>query len=264
MHPYIQVGNRLIPMYGVCMALGILISSYMAFIRTRRAAGDGNSLLVIGASAVGCGLVGAKLLYVVVSYGVGNAVSRAAAGDLLFLSEGGQVFYGGLLGGIAGAYLGARIARVDLALYCDAIVPCIALGHAFGRLGCFFAGCCYGMPYDGPFSLSFPAVGVDYQTFPVQLLEMVINLGICMYLILYTRKVHGSYQVLHRYLFLYALARLGLESLRGDLIRGATGGLSTSQWISVVLLTISLLRVLWHRLRKKHQVYLGSLEKNGN
>lgn len=254
MLPYISFGDRLIPMYGVCMVVGILISSYIAFIRTKQADGDSNSLIVVAASAIGCGLFGAKLLYIAVTYGVGNALRQVLSGDFSCLIEGGQVFYGGLIGGIVGAILGAWFTHDNLALYCDAIVPCIPLGHAFGRLGCFFAGCCYGMLYEGIGSLSFPAVGIDYQTFPVQLLEMAINIGIFAYLIFYTHKDHKRYHVLYRYLLIYAVSRFTLEFVRGDLVRGISNGLSTSQWISIGLFIISILLMLPRQIIEKRRM----------
>lgn len=254
MLPYIDFGGRLIPMYGFCMVVGILISSYIAFIRTKQAGGDGNSLIVIGASAVGFGLVGAKILYIFVSYGIENALNQIISGDFSFLSEGGQVFYGGLIGGLIGALLGAWFTHDDLALYCDAIVPCIPLGHAFGRLGCFFAGCCYGMPYDGICSLSFPAVGIDYPTFPVQILEMILNVGIFIILILYTHKEPKRYHVLYLYLLIYSVVRFGLEFVRGDMVRGISNGLSTSQWISIVLFLISILLTLPRQKKEKRRM----------
>lgn len=244
MLPYITLAGKTLPMYGICLTLGILISSYIAYIRTKRADADENSLIVIGACAVGVGLVGAKLLYIFVSYGLSNAIHHMASGNFTFLSEGGQVFYGGLIGGILGARLGAWLTHEDLAVYCDAIVPSLPLGHAFGRLGCFFAGCCYGMPYEGIGSLRFPAVGIDYPTFPVQLLEMTINLGIFVCLSLFTRRTHKRYHALYLYLLIYAVSRFALEFARGDLVRGVASGLSTSQWISIGLFVSSLLLML--------------------
>lgn len=252
MLPYIEIAGRLIPMYGVCMAAGILISSYIAYVRTKRAGADCNSLIVIGASAIGLGLIGAKLLYIFVSYGIGNAITQIAAGDFSVFSEGGLVFYGGLIGGMLGAVLGAWFTHDDLAVYCDMLVPCIPLGHAFGRLGCFFAGCCYGMPYDGICSLTFPAVGIDYPTFPVQLLEMILNVGISVLLILYAQRKPKRYHVLYLYMLMYSVVRFGLEFVRGDMVRGIANGLSTSQWISIALFAGALVLMLPRRSGKSN------------
>jgi len=253
MLPYLRLGNRPIPMYGVCMTVGILLSSCLAFIRTKRAGKDENALIIIVACAVGVGLICARLLYIVVSYGVQLAVSKILSGDFSPLTEGGLVFYGSLIGGILGGILGARIAHEPLSSYLDAIVPCIPLGHAFGRLGCFLGGCCYGMPYDGPFAVRFPAVGVTEPVFPVQLLEALINLVIFLYLILYIRKSRPRGYSLYLYLILYSVSRFTLEFLRGDKIRGLANGLSTSQWISIILFGVALLLMLFPIKRKAAQ-----------
>lgn len=239
MLPYITLLNRKFPMYAICMVIGILLSSYIACRRAKKSGKDENSLIVIVTCAVVLGLIGAKLLYMFVTHGFVHSLRQLAAGNLSLLAENGLVFYGGLIGGIAGAFLGAWIAREKISSYFDAAVPCIALGHAFGRLGCFFAGCCYGMPCEGPLCVSFPAAGIPYATFPVQLLEMAINLGIFAFLSHYTGKANRRYNTLALYLVIYAVVRFILEFFRGDLIRGFSGGLSTSQWISIGLFVIS-------------------------
>ncbi len=253
MLPYIIIGNRFIPMYGVCMAAGILISLYIAYILTKQTGGDSDSLIVIATSAIGCGLLGAKILYIIATYGIRNAWSQMLKGDFSFLLGGGQVFYGGLICGIAGAFLGAWLAHEKLSSYCDAIVPCIPLGHAFGRLGCFFAGCCYGKPYEGIGGLSFPAIGIHYRTFPVQLIEIVINICVFAYLIYYVHTDHKRFHVLYRYILIYALSRFLIEFARGDSARGVFKGMSTSQWISIGLFIVSILLMLLSRIKENRR-----------
>ena len=63
--------------------------------------------------------------------------------------RGGFVFYGGLLGGLFGIYLGGKILKIPVWEYAQNTIPVIPLAHGFGRLGCLMAGCCYGVPYDG-------------------------------------------------------------------------------------------------------------------
>ena len=231
-------------MYGVCMVLGVVLAGVLALVRCRQKGKDGNDLIVIGACALLVGLMLAKLLYLVVSYGLGRVMEDLRAGRFDFLGDDGLVFYGGLIGGIVGAFAGVTIVKGKFSDYCDVLVPCVPLGHAFGRLGCFFGGCCYGMPYEGVGCLYLHAAGVHYGTFPVQLLEMVLNLGICAYLLWYTKGETKPGHSLYRYLLMYALVRFGLEFLRGDLIRGVAAGLSTSQWISIVLGIVSLVMMI--------------------
>ncbi len=235
MLPYIYIFGRAIPMYGLCMAVGIVAAFCAACHRVKRLGGNPDSLIVIAACAVGCGLVGAKILYIAVSLGLSEAALALRHGNWQVVFGGGQVFYGGLLGGVLGGFLGARVVRENPAPYCRAIVPCVPLGHAFGRLGCFFAGCCYGLGYEGPGSVRFPAAGVDHAVFPIQLAEMTANLALSLLLMRYTVQNRRPCRELYLYLMCYAVIRFALEFFRGDLIRGAASGLSTSQWISLLL-----------------------------
>ena len=237
MYPYLDVFGRNIPSYGFCMAIGILISCFIGFIRAYKYKLDINSLIVIVACAIGLGLFEAKVLYLFVSCDMDDVLNRLLHGNITDLTSSGQVFYGGLIGGIIGALLGAHISGTtrDLARYCEAIVPAIPLGHAFGRLGCYLGGCCYGAPYTGFGAVTFPMVGVFEPVFPVQLLEATMNIVIFILLVLPWQKKRQDFVSLYLYLILYSVVRFILEFFRGDEIRGITQGLSTSQWISIGL-----------------------------
>ena len=250
MLPFLRIGPFAIPMYGICLTTGIGLGSFLACRRTKRAGGDVLSLIAIIALTIGLAIVGAYLLYVFVSYGIKNVIQDIANGTWGFLREGGMVFYGGLIGGIAGAFLSAKITKTNLADYCDAIVPCIPLGHAFGRLGCFFGGCCYGIPHDGFLGMCFPFTGVTEPVLAVQLIEAFLNLMVSLFLILYTRKKRPGLQTLYVYLLIYAVERFLLEYLRGDKIRGVFL-LSTSQWISLGILLVVLPLLLLPMFKKR-------------
>lgn len=239
MFPVVRIQGRDIPVYGLCMAAGIVVSSAAALWRGKRRREDINDLIVVIACAVGCGLAGAKLLYIIASFGIGNAVECVLRGDLSFLRGSGLVFYGALLGGIAGALLGCRLMKRSPGSLCEIFVPVLPLGHAFGRLGCFFAGCCYGVAYNGPLAVTSQYAGGDVTLFPVQLLEMALNLVLFVFLWNYCRGKPKGMRALYVYLLLYAAQRFVLEFLRGDRIRGGIGALSTSQLISVVLALLS-------------------------
>ena len=143
----------------------------------------------------------------------------------------------------------------------DALVPSVPLMHAFGRLGCFCAGCCYGMPFPAPLGLSFDASPVaphGVTLFPVQLLEAFLNLIIFGVLLLYARKPRGRGKIIGLYMSAYAVMRFLLEFLRFDAERGGFWGLSTSQWISLILLPIGLYLLLTNKNKKQNQA--GSSE----
>lgn len=246
MCPYISLFGRQIPSYGLCMAIGIIVSGSISFAEAKRKHLDTDSWIIIAACAIGTGLLGAKILYLFVSCDIKEVFAQLFRGDISGLINSGQVFYGGLIGGIFGALIGRAISgeKERFAEYCNVTVLSIPIGHAFGRLGCFLGGCCYGAPYSGIFAVTFPQIGVLEPVFPVQLLEAILNIGIFLLLVTVNRKQHQGYYLLYVYIIAYAVVRFILEYYRGDEIRGIAQGLSTSQWISIVLFTGSMLLML--------------------
>jgi phosphatidylglycerol:prolipoprotein diacylglycerol transferase len=193
-------------------------------------------IIIVAATAMGIGLLCGGLLYTFVTYPLDFIIQQLKAGNWDIFG-GGIVFYGGLIGGIFGGILGMRIAKCKTGDLLRCVVPFIPVGHAIGRLGCLFAGCCHGFAYDGFLAVYYPnsvaGLPADQGYFPVQLLEAVLNVGICVLLLRYEKRAKRSYDMLFAYLACYGVSRFCLEMLRGDGIRGIYFGLSTSQWISV-------------------------------
>ncbi len=198
----------------------------------------------VGLLAVAGGLAGAVLLELAVNLP-------------LYLREPappGLTFYGGLLGGAAGALLFVWRYGLPLGAVGDAAAPSLALAHALGRCGCFLAGCCFGRPARPPWpGVLFrhpvaPAtvLGGGVPLHPVQLYEAagLLLLGAALLLARRSPRLRGRLLALH--LAGYALLRLGTEALRGDPLRGSLGGLSTSQLIA--LATLLAAPLLWRAL----------------
>lgn len=255
MYPYIIIFGRAIGSYGLCMALAMLLVSALAIRYAKRLSVPAEDVIIIGAVAVGFALLGGSLLYIFVTYPISYILEALRNGDLSFLTSGGIVFYGGLLGGLAGAFVGARIAKRKLVSLEDAIVPYIPLGHAIGRIGCTLAGCCHGAPYEGLFAIhyhnSITGLPPEQGYFPVQPLEAILNTVICLLLLLYRKRTRRPYALLFAYLGMYALVRFTLEFFRGDSIRGLFGAISTSQWISLGLFAACAVYLLISRRAKK-------------
>lgn len=253
MHPYFKINNLMIPAYGTFMAAGLCLASLLAIIRAKRKGGDPDMTLVVICFVVGGALIGGNLLYLFASYGIKQVLTDIKNGSFAFITSGGLVFYGGLIGGIAGALLGVRITReTRFPMLVNAIVPCIPLGHAIGRVGCLFGGCCYGLPYSGVGAVHLDPVGITHTVFPIQLVEALLNLILCGALLLLERKKKpGGYTLLYIYLICYAVMRFVLEFFRGDTIRGSSMGLSTSQWISLLLLCAGVLLLTAAQARKR-------------
>lgn len=251
MYPFISIGRFQLSLYGLCMATGILIAGFLACRRAARRGGEDTMVLALAAAGVGLGLLGAYVTYFIVSYpgGVPALFQEMRAGDFHGLGEGGLVFYGGLIPAAAGVLLMARLLHLDLGLYLDAMVPCVPLGHAFGRLGCTFAGCCYGIDYTGVGALH-TAYAPEHTHFPVQPLEAALNVLLFLALARFTKNRRRGMKTLWAYLAGYGVIRFGLEFLRGDLIRGVYGTFSTSQWISLALVALAAGAMICSAMRK--------------
>ena len=255
MLPYLHIFGLQIPMYGLCMAAALLSAVLISCIRARRRNRDVDRLLTIALAAIVCGIIGAKVLYFIVTYSWDEIVESVKANSVSFLLDGGLVFYGGLIGGVAGAFIGAAFTRCRLSDYSDSVVPSLPLAHAIGRMGCFCAGCCYGKVTESWIGVCFPSsvtgLAANVRVIPTQLIESGLNLLLFIALLIYTRKERRGFTSLFVYLIAYGVERFFLEYLRGDEIRGIFGLFSTSQWISIALIVISVTALIITNRKKK-------------
>ena len=240
MHPYIHLFGISFPSYGAMMMLGILVCGAIGCVRTSRAGLHWEDALIIGACAIGFALTGAALLHLFVTYPLDQIIQllttfRAPEGMVF-----GLVFYGGLLGAIPGVFLGARICKTPAGQFIIPLLPLVPIGHAFGRVGCFLAGCCYGRPTNHPIGVVYTNpitdVPTDVALLPVQLFEAAALLLIAGVLLFLAARRMRPVILIGSYALMYGLCRFVLESFRYDAVRGIYWGLSTSQWISIGLL----------------------------
>ena len=231
--------------YGVLVALGFLAGLWLAGRMGVRAGLNVEHITNLGLYCALAALAGAKVMMLVVDAGY-----YWAHPDRVFSLEtlqAGGVFYGGLLGALAVAAWYLRKTGLPALPAADAFAPGIALGHAIGRLGCFSAGCCWGIECHLPWAVTFtnPAanqlVGVplDVPLHPTQLYESAAEFIICG--ILYWRfgRPHGRGDIISLYLMLYGAARFVVEFFRYHEQGNLWGTpLDASQWISLVLFAV--------------------------
>ena len=238
-----RIGDFPINTYGVLLAFGMMLALFVA---ARLAARDGlprERIYDLGLWTLIGGLIGSKILMILTEENV-------QIFSLDFLRSGG-VYYGGFLGGFFALVLLVRWYKLPFWKIADAFAPGVALGQAFGRQGCFAAGCCWGKPTDSALGVHFtdhaheftgvPIYGLDgadLYLHPTQLYEsitMVIVFGI---LIFIHRKKRFDGQVLIAYGIIYGIVRFIIEFFRDDPRGNLFGlttltGLSTSQIISL-------------------------------
>ena len=176
------------------------------------------------------------------------------------LMEGGFVFYGGLITGPLGYLLGCKIARCHPRDFTNIFAFVIPFIHAFGRIGCFCAGCCYGIPYSGPFALHYKAPVSDAPLntglFPVQLTEalLLFIFAFVILWLLFTKIRAADHPLFAYYMIYYSVVRFMLEFLRYDSARGFIWIFSISQWISMILFIVGLAIITIKILHKDRQV----------
>lgn len=185
--------------------------------------------------------IGAKLLFIFVNYDsfFNSPLSFANWGS--FMTGGGLVFFGGLIGGILYLFLISSIWPAFSFKKLEALIPYIVIGHAWGRIGCFLAGCCYGRKI----SIDHPLLPDRY---PVPLLEAFFLIVIYFILRKFSeKKTYKNGMLLHLYLLLYSVVRFVLEFYRADNDRGIYGGFSTSQIVAIIFIIFVLGNELYQR-----------------
>jgi phosphatidylglycerol:prolipoprotein diacylglycerol transferase len=238
-----------IRMYGLMIGIGFLISMYLASRQARKEGLDPDRILDMGVYLLLSAIVGSRILYVLTS--LQEFTGRPL--DAFAIWKGGLVFYGGLLAAVPTGIWYVRKHRLPVWKTADIMAPYIALGHGFGRLGCFFAGCCFGAPCSGPFCITFSdphsLAPLGVPLVPTQLLESGGEFLIFGLLLLVRRSRTYEGQVFWFYPLFYAILRFILEFYRGDDVRGLYFGgiISTSQIIAIGMLFLSIF-MLW-RLR---------------
>jgi phosphatidylglycerol:prolipoprotein diacylglycerol transferase len=238
--------------YGVLIALGATVGYfYLAYVAKRDLGIDQEVIKGLLRWIIFAAIVGGKLFF----YLENPAYYFAEPSNMLLNFRTGFVFYGSLIFAVPIAIYYVRKHGVPVLPFLDrlAIVACII--HAFGRLGCFMAGCCYGIPSDGPFAVTFTdplsEAPLHQALHPTQLYEIALILGIMVILLMFKRYQRFEGQLFFIYVMLYGVGRCFTELFRGDVARGyiIEDVLSHSQFISLLLVAVVAV-VYWFYWRK--------------
>ena len=140
------------------------------------------------------------------------------------------------------SYVYCRLKKADFVSYLDLVLPAVAFAQGCGRIGCFFAGCCYGRETDFPLHIvywqsEYAPNGV--KLIPTQIYSSIGDFAIAFVLMAYAKRAPKRGKVAAGYCILYSIGRFVIEILRND-YRGAVGFLSTSQVISIFILLLGI------------------------
>lgn len=245
----LTIGPITIHGYGLMIGLGVMAALLLGDFRAKKFGLNGDHIYGMTFSAVILGFVAARILFIITEW------ENFLANPMRYLSGAGFVVYGGIIGGALTIYGFCKLKKIDMLSYLDLMVPSVALAQAFGRVGCFLAGCCYGRETDSWCGViftnsKFAPNGV--KLLPTQLFMATGDLVIMAALLWYAKKrpMRGRTSML--YLILYSVGRFIIEFLRND-DRGTVGMLSTSQFIAIFTFVVGMIgfTVIMPKLNQK-------------
>jgi phosphatidylglycerol:prolipoprotein diacylglycerol transferase len=241
-----RLGGFTVNAYGFFIAVGFIVGFVIA-IRTARAKGIPFERVVdLFFYTLLSSILGSRILFVLTEFDF----FRKNPSKILNIWEGGLVFYGGLILATAVSAVYMKRHRMPFWKMADLFSPPIALGLFLGRIGCFFAGCCYGTETSLPWAVVFTnpdsLARLNVPLHPTQLYDAANGLVLFVILVWMEKRKAFDGQVFGCFVFLYSATRFFIEMVRGD-PRGSFLGsaLSTSQGIGMGLAIASLFMLFY-------------------
>lgn len=259
MFPTFEIFGITIGMYGVMTVIGAALCVLVGIVLIKKydIMWEDFALVMITA---GVGL----FIFAHIVYGITNidrlVILFREFGKLSFtdffvlLGEciGGMVFYGGFIGGAIGILFYCKVfnKKLDKNNLLDIYAVLTPLFHVFGRIGCFLGGCCYGIESEFGFTVHNNTLNPSINgvnRLPVPLFESACNLLIFLFILYLYNKDKMRNKLIYVYMLIYPVVRFIIEFFRGDEYRGFLFGLSTSQWISIILFVFAVIMLIVKR-----------------
>ena len=243
---WLTIGPVTIHGYGVMIAIGILAAAWLAEKLCRKYQLDYEHIDSFIVFVVLFGYACSKMTYALTVW------DQFIRDPLSVLGSGGWVVFGGVLGGILGGVIWCYFSHWKFFDYFPVLMPCVSLAQGFGRIGCFFAGCCGGIRTNAWYGVSFPADSLAWTTDKIIPTQLISSAGdFLIFFLLYHNLTKGKHpeDTGAWYLILYSVGRFMIEFIRGDLIRGQIGPFSTSQFIAIFTFILGAY-MIWARQRK--------------
>lgn len=246
MYPILfKIGTLSIYTYGFFIAVSFIVGILLAKHEAGRLGEDQDKIMDLCFYVLIAAIVGSRLFYVLVN----PDIFLSDPLEVLRIWNGGLVFYGGFIGALPVGLIYLKKQKMSVLKTLDISAPSLAMAHFFGRIGCFFAGCCYGDVSDLPWAVTFTNTNslapVGIPLHPTQIYSSLSNLSIFGFLWFFRPRKTFDGQIFWIYVLLYGIARSFIEVLRGD-FRGHLifGILSISQAIGGILIVIAVVMLI--------------------
>ena len=251
MHPIaLEIGSLSIRWYGVMAAIGFLVGTWVLEKNRKFANMDKDQCSALLIIALICGILGARIFYVVQFFDH----YRYNLVNIIRIDQGGLVFYGGFILALAAVIIYSVKQKLDPIRVLDVMAPVMAAAHAFGRIGCYLNGCCYGKVTESIFGVTPPAGSElalrtgGMPLFPVQLLEAGENFLLCALYWYLLRRIKRPGIIMSLFFINYGALRFLNEMLRGDNV--LYWKFTPAQWIGLCLIPAGIgLIILFTRIK---------------
>lgn len=233
MYPYIYLGFFTLSTYFLLISIASIIGAAW-FLRRNFAEGLSRIIAIdFTLTSIVCGFAGARLMHVFYEE---PEYYRGHYLNILEVWNGGFVFLGGVLGGVAGAYAFCRIKRVPFLMMLDLAVIPLSFTYALGRVACFFNGCCYGKRCELAWAVTIAGVPRHPTQLYASFWEALV-LGVLLYAQKYLKspgRLTGLWLILH------PIGRIGMETFRDDPRGDMIMGLSLATWLSFAMIVMGI------------------------
>ncbi|MDM8526375.1 prolipoprotein diacylglyceryl transferase [Desulfococcaceae bacterium HSG8] len=217
MYPVLfKIGKIAVYTYGLFIAIGFLAGISISKKEAERSGQSPEKIMDLCFYILIAAIVGSRLFYVITK----PDIFLSNPLEIFKIWNGGLVFYGGFIGAMATVFVYLKKEKMPLWITLDTLAPALAIGHFFGRIGCFFAGCCYGKVCDLPWAITFSnpeslaPTGIPIH--PTQLYSSLNNLMIFGFLWFFRTRKSFDGQLCWLYIMIYGLTRSIIELFRGD------------------------------------------------
>ncbi len=239
-----------IKFYGILIALGMVLGVFVACKLAKYKHLKSDDIILLALYVLPLAVIGARLYYVIFSE------HSYTFWEIFEIWNGGMAIYGGVIGGAIGVVLYCVIHKKNFIDIADIAVVALILGQGIGRIGCYFAGCCYGIEVTDPSFMWFP---LSTQINGVWHLSTFFYESLCdfiiffVFLLLFRKKVKTRGVMLSLYLISYGAVRCIIETFRGDSLY--IGSMKVSQLLSLILMVVGiiLLLVIYTKKRKANE-----------
>jgi phosphatidylglycerol:prolipoprotein diacylglycerol transferase len=240
--------------YGLMLAVAFLAGTAIALREARRLSLDEDRLVTVILLVLVASVLGARALYVFEHV----EEFRHSMGSVLAVWQGGLTLYGGIVAGVVTGLLAARRLGLPMWTVADALTPSVALGTAFGRVGCYLNGCCYGRPTDLPWGVTFPPdsfAGLEFGNAPIHPAQLYFAFaGLILFLVTWglRKRITVPGVLFWTFMALFSLIRIPLDLTRAYepeavLLRAGSLPVTESQIESAGIALFALLMILRRR-----------------